>query len=260
VRLAAAVLAALALATAGQSTPRPVPRLDHVVVIVFENENRPSVLGSGRAPMFDRLARGGADLMQYFAVGAPSLPNYLALVSGSTHGITDDCTRCAVRGTTIGDLLTRAHRSWGAYAEGYPRSPRFAKKHEPFLYFARDQTHVRPLTALRTETLPTYALVAPDLCHSMHDCSVGVGDRWLARFVPPLLRVPRTAVFVVFDEGGGTGTSPLAAVVAGTAVAPGTRYTRRATHYSVLRTIEDALGIPRLGRSATAQPITGIWR
>jgi hypothetical protein len=246
VRLAAAVLAALALATAGQSTPRPVPRLDHVVVIVFENENRPSVLGSGRAPMFDRLARGGADLMQYFAVGAPSLPNYLALVSGSTHGITDDCTRCAVRGTTIGDLLTRA--------------PRFAKKHEPLLYFARDQTHVRPLTALRTETLPTYALVAPDLCHSMHDCSVGVGDRWLARFVPPLLRVPRTAVFVVFDEGGGTGTSPLAAVVAGTAVAPGTRYTRRATHYSVLRTIEDALGIPRLGRSATAQPITGIWR
>ena len=74
--------------------PGVVPRVDHVVVIVFENEERQSVLGSGVAPTFDRLAARYAQATDDRAVAHPSLPNYLALVSGSTHGVTDDCTDC----------------------------------------------------------------------------------------------------------------------------------------------------------------------
>jgi acid phosphatase len=118
------------------------------------------------------------------------------------------------------------------------------------------------VAALRPARLPAFAFVVPDLCHDMHDCSVATGDAWLARVVSPLLRVPRTAVFVLFDEGdtsaGGGGQVP--AIAAGSAVARHVRYTRPAGHYGLLRTIEDALGVPPLGASARARPLQGIWR
>ena len=92
----------------------------------------------------------------------------------------------------------------------------------------------------------------------MHDCSVRTGDRWLARTVPPLLSLPNTVVFVTFDEGADRNHVP--ALALGTAVRPASRVTGRTGHYSLLRTTEDAWGLPPLGRSADARPITGIWR
>ncbi|HZT92335.1 MAG TPA: alkaline phosphatase family protein [Gaiellaceae bacterium] len=263
-RAAAALAAALATAAVAAASPRspPVPRLAHVVVVVFENHERDAILGAPDAPTFTRLARAYADVTRYDAVAHPSLPNYLALVSGSTHGITSDCTACSVRGPSIGTLLSRAHAAWGAYAEGYPSSPRFAKKHVPFLYFAGGAAHVHPLTAFRTSRPPAFALVVPDLCDDMHDCSVATGDRWLAGFVPPLLRLPRTAVFVVFDEGSSDagGGGRVAAIVAGTAVRRHVVDPQPANHYVLLRTIEDAFGLAHLGASAGVRPLEGIWR
>jgi phosphatidylinositol-3-phosphatase len=165
-------------------------------------------------------------------------------------------------GTSVGDLLTRAHLAWGAYAEGYPGSPRFAKKHVPFLSFPHERAHVHALSALApSHHLPAFALVVPDLCDDMHDCSVATGDRVLARVVPPLLAAPRAAVLVVFDEGDTNtrGGGHVAAIVVGTAVAPGgVRVTQLGTHYTLLRTIEDALGLPHLGASASTPPLRGI--
>jgi acid phosphatase len=176
--------------------------------------------------------------------------------------VTSDCEDCAQRGPTIGSLLSTKGRTWESYAEGYPSGPRYAKKHVPFLYFPGGAAHVRPLSAFDPRHLPAYSLVSPDLCHDMHDCSVARGDAWLARFIKPLLSVKRTAIFVVFDEGtsslGGGGS--VALIVAGTAVKPHSRYTHAATHYSLLRTIEGALGVPAIGASARAKPVTGIWR
>ncbi|MDX6476815.1 MAG: phosphatidylinositol-3-phosphatase [Gaiellaceae bacterium] len=259
--VATLVLAGLLLALPAAAAPT-VPRLAHVVVIVFENKERAQVLGTGESPTFDNLAARYANLANYHAVTHPSLPNYLALVSGSTQGIVDDCTSCSARGTSIGTLLTRSKLSWAGYAEGYPSSARFAKKHMPFLYFAGQSSHVKPLTAFDPRRPPAFAFIAPDLCSDEHDCSIATGDRWLARFVPPLLKVPRTAVFIVFDEGttdaGGGGLVP--AIVAGTAVRSHALDGQPAGHYVVLRTIEDALGLPHLGASARAKPLVGIWR
>ena len=256
-------LVAVLVALAGGTTHgRAVPRLDHVVVVVFENRERSQVLPSPDAPHFAAYAKRYADLTDYRAVAHPSLPNYLALVSGSTHGIVNDCTDCSVAGSSLGTLLSKAGRTWGGYAEGYPSSPRFAKKHMPFLYFHGQADHVHPLSDLHPAALPAFALVAPDLCNDGHDCPLSVADNFLARFVPPLLRVPRTAVFVVFDEGttndGGGGH--VAALVLGTAVRPQSVDSRATGHYGLLRTVEDALGLPHLGASARARPITGIWR
>ena len=270
------LVAVLALCGGAQSATRQVPAFDHVVVVVLENKARSQVLGNRAAPAFNAFARRGAVLSGYRGVTHPSLPNYLALVSGSTHGITTDCTGCTVAGRSLADTLEARGLSWKAYAEGLPRPGwtgpsrgRYAKKHVPFLYFRRvlaEEAQLRrvvPLKQLDRDRadgkLPSFSLVVPDLCHDMHDCSVATGDAWLKRFLPPLLRLPGTAVFVVFDETD-SGDPRIPALALGRLVRPGSRYVRPMRHYALLRTIEDGLGLPPLANSARAVPVTGIWR
>jgi hypothetical protein len=276
--VALSLLFAVLVCAAATSAAR-VPAFDHVVVIVFENKETTSIVRNRAAPTFNAYARRYANLTQYYGVTHPSLPNYLALVSGSTQGITNDCTSCVASGKSLADTIEASGRTWKTYAEGLPSSGylgassgRYAKKHNPFAYFpdvAADPTRrdqIVPLSRLvsdlRTGTLPSFSFVVPDLCHSMHDCSVRVGDTWLRRNSPRLLTLPNTVVFVVFDEGTTSirGGGHTVAIALGTAVRPRSRFTRVTGHYGLLRTIEQAWGLPLLGRSAGATPITGIWR
>ena len=136
------VLGAASEAFGGNRAGVGVPAFGRVVVVVFENKGYSEVIGSAAAPTFNNLARRYALLTNYTGVAHPSLPNYLALVSGSTDGITSDCTDCTVAARNLADTLGAASRSWKTYAEGLP-SPgftgadagRYAKKHEPFVYF-----------------------------------------------------------------------------------------------------------------------------
>jgi acid phosphatase len=247
--------------SSGASQDVARPAVSHVVVVVFENQEESAVDG-GKAAAFERYAGRYVDLRDYTAVAHPSLPNYLALVSGSTHGVTDDCTSCGPWKRSIGGLLTHAGKTWGSYAEGYPSSPLFAKKHVPFLYFDDGVQHVHALSQLDVRHLPAYAFVTPNLCHDGHDCSLATANAFLSGWLPPLLQVPRTAVFVLFDEGTSStgGGGRIEAFVAGTAVKRHVAFRRHVDHYTVLRTIEDLFHLPRLGRSATVAPLTGIWR
>jgi phosphatidylinositol-3-phosphatase len=271
------VLPLLALAVmcpAGQAADA-VPNFKHVVVIVFENKDEHQVIGSRAAPTFNAMARRYVRFTNYRGVSHPSLPNYIAMVSGSTQGITSDCTSCVVDAPNLADSLEHAGRTWKTYAESLP-SPGFtgawaglyAKKHDPLVYF-RDiasspgrRKRVVPFTMLgadlRRNALPDFALVVPNMCNSTHDCPVRTGDRWLSRVLPPLLKLPNTLVFVTFDEGLVGNHIP--ALALGTAVRRGARSAAPVDHYSLLRTIEDAWGLPLLGKSASAKPITNIWR
>ena len=96
-------LAALAAVSCSGSaaTRTPLPRFDHVLVVVLENKSQASVLGNREAPNFNNFAKQYAVLSHYGGVAHPSLPNYLALVSGSTHGITTDCTTCFLNAPNI---------------------------------------------------------------------------------------------------------------------------------------------------------------
>ena len=67
-----------------------LPRPDHVVVVIEENHGYSQIIGSSSAPYINSLAKQGASFTQSFAVTHPSEPNYLALFSGSTQGVTDD--------------------------------------------------------------------------------------------------------------------------------------------------------------------------
>jgi hypothetical protein len=278
--LALALLAAALVAARGASgSSAPIPAFAHVIVVVFENKELGSVLGSRSAPTFNLYARTYGRLTRSYAVTHPSLPNYLALVSGSTFGRTTDCTDCPVNAPTIADAIEASGRTWKTYVEGLPSpgflggfSGEYAKKHNPFAYFRSvidDSERLRrivPVTQLtndvRAHSLPDFAFVVPNMCNSMHDCAVRAGDTWLRRTVGPLLHLTRTAIFVTFDEGRTSerGGGHIATLVVGTAVRRHAVFTRPTNHYGLLRTIEDAWGLPRLGASANAVPITGIWR
>jgi phosphatidylinositol-3-phosphatase len=278
----AALIAVLVSACDVLSAPSGTPHFSHVLVVVLENKEVDQVVGNPEAPVFAGLARRYATLADYHGVAHPSLPNYLALVSGSTQGITNDCTDCHVDAPSLADTLSAAHKTWKTYAEGLPHpgysgadAGRYAKRHDPFSYFedvARSPARMRhlvPLAQLGRDlgagALPDFSLVVPDLCHDMHDCSVATGDRWLGSFLAPLLRsraLARSVIFVVFDEGESTqgGGGHLPAIAVGPAVKPGSVARASLDHYSLLRTIEDAWGLPALGRSKGASPIRGIWR
>ena len=245
----------------------------HVVVLVMENKEQGRVLGRRSAPFLNRLARRGGVAVNSYGIRHPSLPNYIALVSGSTQGITDDCTDCTAPAPNLAGQLEAAHRTWGAYLEGLPApcarpafAGRYAKKHDPFAYdpaIAASPARCRqrvPLTRLagdvRADRLPDFVFIAPDLCHDTHDCSVGRGDRFLARLVPGLLPAlgPHGVLVVTYDEGdsgkgccGGAHGGRIATVIAGPDVRRGGRMTAPIDHYGVLASIEDAFGLPHLG-------------
>lgn len=260
----------------GPPSALPPSRSSHVVVIVMENAEYDELIGSASAPYVNSLARRGGLLTQSFAITHPSLPNYLALTSGSTHGISSDCSDCRVAAANIVDQLEGAGISWGAYLEGLP-SPCFlgaqaggyAKKHNPFAYYT-DVVSSRARCSrmvgfqalandLRGGRLPTYTWISPNLCDDGHDCAIATADRFLARTVPALLHElgAHGLLVLTWDEGvsdrgccraakGGH----VATLVLGPDVRPGARASSPVDHYGVLGSIEGALGLPALGGAA----------
>jgi hypothetical protein len=266
-----------------QRSPSPPARLAagapaHVALIVMENEEYGDVIGSRSAPYINRLARSYSLANGMYAIGHPSLPNYLALTGGSTFGVSSDCTDCTVHATSIVDQLERAHLSWKAYMENLPQpcfagpdAGEYAKKHDPFAYYTRVTDNparcarIVPLSQLsadeRASALPSFVWITPNLCHDMHDCDVATGDRFLSALVPQLLSAlgPRGLLFLTWDEGSSDdGCCRLASgghvvtIVAGAQARRGAVINAPSDHYSVLQTIEDLLGLPRLRGAACA--------
>jgi hypothetical protein len=184
------------------------PAFSKVVVIVFENKGPRMIFDNPAAPTFNALVRRYATLTHYDAVAHPSLPNYIALVSGSTQGIESNCIRCSIAGRNLADTLQGAGKTWKTYEEGLPapgfegrRVGWYAKKVNPFLYFRdvssdpRRLARIVPFSQLERDVaarrLPDFSLVVPNLCHDMHSCSVQVGDSWLRQQLPPLLKSPQ---------------------------------------------------------------------
>ncbi len=245
----------------------------HIFVILMENHSASQIIGSPEAPFINRLARQYALAADYSALFHPSLPNYIALTSGSNQGITDDrsppTAGFAVDATNIADRIEASGRTWKAYAESMP-SPGFASsdtslyatRHVPFLYYkdildnaARLKAHVVPLTQLAPDlasvsTTPDYAFITPNLCNDMHDCSVAVGDKWLSEIVPLILGSPAftstpSLLVVTWDEGTDSDNN-VTTIVAGTAARQGYQSSTPYDHYSLLHTIEAVWGLQPL--------------
>jgi hypothetical protein len=255
-------------------TPTPasgVPDFRHVYLIVMENHGYESIVGSASAPYLNSLIAQYGLATAYHSVGSPSLPNYLALFSGSTQGVTDDGSH-DIGGSNLADQLEAAGHSWSVFAQNVPPgcftgesasggadgSGTYARKHNPALSFTdismdparcariTDFSHFDPAAA-------DFALIIPNLCDDMHDCSVANGDAFLQSFVPKITDSSAFAdsvLFITWDEG--SGDDHVATLVLSPLVLAGTRSSVGHTHYSLLRTIEDAWGLGCLNETCTA--------
>jgi acid phosphatase len=264
----------LAATPSASAAPAALPTPDHVLIVVMENKDPDEVIGSPAAPYLTALARAGASFTDAHAEAHPSQPNYLALFSGSTEGVTDDGCDHSFPGPDLGSALLAAGRTFVGYAEGLPApgstvctAGRYARKHSPWVNFTDlpAATTSLPAAALGTDwdLLPTVAFLTPDLCHDMHDCPVAAGDAWAKDTLGSYLAWAGThngLLVLTFDESEShTPGNPIAAILAGPMVTPGA-YPGRIDHYSLLRTVEDMYGLTPLGASAHAAPISGIWR
>ncbi len=70
--------------------PEGVPPLDHVFVIMMENHGYSQIVGNPNAPFANQLASSANSATNYFAIGHPSLTNYLEVVGGSNFGVRTD--------------------------------------------------------------------------------------------------------------------------------------------------------------------------
>jgi len=230
----------------------------HVFVIVLENTSSRQALAQ---PYISSLASQYAVATNYRDLGNPSLPNYLAMTSGSTWGIRDDgYHRLPAAG--VGTELTKAGITWKAYFEGFTgdcfNSPYpYALKHNPFAYYGGTcPANVVPMSDLAADlngNPPQLSWITPGMCNDGHDCSVRTADRWLSGVVPQI--TSSTAwqqnglLLITWDESS-AGDGRVALLV----VTPTLRgqITTPLDHFSLLATVTDRLGVARLGQSAQA--------
>ncbi|MFE4969701.1 alkaline phosphatase family protein [Streptomyces sp. NPDC056660] len=252
-----------------------VPTPDHVIVVVFENHAYSQVVGSSSAPYINSLATGGANLTQMYAETHPSQPNYFALFSGATQGITDD--GCYTAGfSSAANLASEqlaAGRTWASYNETLPSqgsttcsSGDYARKHNPWFGFSNVPTSTaKTFAQFPTDytTLPQLSFVTPNLCSDMHDCSVSTGDTWLKNNLGAYATWAKThnsLLVVTMDEDNRLAGNRIPTVLYGQPVKAGSTSSTTYNHYDLLRTLEDGQGLSaHAGNAASADDITGIW-
>jgi hypothetical protein len=246
-------------------TSRPPAQYDHVVWVVMENKAYSSIIGSASAPYENQLASQCGSGVNFFAETHPSLPNYIAMTSGSPQGIADD-NPPASHPLDVPSIFSQLGTSWRSPQESMPsnclltNSGLYAVKHNPAAYYTNIRTDCGTLDVPLTDppdVSARFTFVTPNLCNDTHDCSVATGDAWLQTFLGKVFasaeyQAGKTAVFLTWDEDDSSHSNHIATIVAAPSVAPGTAPTATFNHYSMLRTTEEMLGLGFVGSAATA--------
>ncbi len=228
------------LAADGIAWPSTLPVYDHIVIVIEENKDVEQILG-GRldAPYIRKLAAEGAVISQMFGEEHYSQGNYFWLFSGSNQnvGFSDQVPSAAnhpnypFTASNLGEQLIKKGLSFKGYAESLPaigsqvdfdppncqgRSCVYGRKHVPWISFANvpNGTTVETSSNLRFAdfptdygTLPTVAVVIPNLDHDMHNGepaqSIPAGDAWLRENLDGYYQWAKShnsLLIVTFDE------------------------------------------------------------
>jgi hypothetical protein len=192
--LALALAAVTLLATASSGAARKDARggahgkLDHVFVIMLENHSQSSVIDNPNAPYITHLAHKYGMAANYYGVTHPSLPNYVAAISGSNWFVQDDQPTNRFDHENLVDQLEAKGLSWAAYMETMPSAgylgdqypadaALYVNKHNPFVLFddiRNDPSrlaHIKPYTDLAHDLAgkaPNFVWISPNQCHDMH--------------------------------------------------------------------------------------------
>jgi hypothetical protein len=284
--LSSLAFAIAAPATSAASIAGPVPRFNHVYVIVMENHEYGSIVGSGNAPYLNALIRKYGLATNYDAVSHPSEPNYVALFAGSTLGVTND-GRYDLRAANIADQIDAAGLSWHVYEQDYPGhcSPAssakggvdllglagyYFRKHDPAISFtdiSRRPARCAGITSLLqfSPGAANFELIVPNTYNDMHSAPTSTGDAFLKTFVPLITGSPafsKSLLVITWDEGNtglGGGGHVATLVISPLLKARGITSSVAHDHYSLLRTIEVGLGLPCLRQSCKANDFSEFF-
>jgi hypothetical protein len=239
----------------------------HVVWILLENVGY-SVVGSPSAPYLNELANECALATNYYAISHPSLPNYVALTSGSTQGITDD-GEPDTHPLAVTSIFSQLGSRWRTLVESMPSAcdhvtaGLYAARHNPAVYYTHlgarcHQNDVALSSSLDLSAV--FTLIVPNVCDDMHSCPVSTGDAWLKRVVPLIVKSPQyqsrsLVLFITFDENDQMASNQVPTFVIAPTTPRGARVAIRFTHYSLLRTTEALLHLTFLGGARTATPM-----
>jgi acid phosphatase len=251
-----------------------------VLLFVLENHEQTEALDS--MPYLSSLARTYGRTTDYHAITHPSLPNYLALVAGSTFGIRDDDAPSAhpLTGSSIFDQALAHGLTAKLYAESMPgrcalaSTTSYAVKHNPWAYFTgaverrNCRRHDIPMGTpaagnlahdSAAGTLPRVGVAIPNICDDAHDCPLSTADSWLHRWLPQLMAGPqyrsgRLAIVVTFDEDDGSVPNTVLTVVVSRQTQR-IRATAPYTHFSWLRCAETMLGLSLLRNARSARSL-----
>jgi acid phosphatase len=266
-----------ATATASASTPSRTRRVDKLLVVVVENHSLAQM--RAQMPLTDALAKRYGQATAYRAATHPSLPNYLAIASGSTQGVTDDRPPAAhpVQGSSVFGAALASGGTAAVYADGMPQAcwqrnaGTYAVRHNPWTYFTGERSscaaHDLPITALEPAiaagSLPTAGMLVPDTCHDAHDCPLAVADQWFAGWATRIMAGPdwrsgRLAVVLTADEDDDHSGNVVLTVVLHPSL-HGRVVTTALTHYSLARLYAEVAGTTPLGGARTAPSMAAAF-
>jgi Phosphoesterase family len=265
------------------------PTTPHVMVVVLENRGYKATLGTcTNDPYYCSLASAYASDTSWHAISHPSLPNYLALDSGSMQGCTSDSCTGPYTAPELGGQLTGAGIPWAAYMEAMPSACYtqgsggrvYVKRHNPFVYFNDVLTNgctnvVLPypgisafVSALTNPGAPDFVWITPDLNDDMTTGTILQGDEWLQANIGPVLSsawftAGNATVIITMDEGlyaDATNQIPMV-VISSNAQGKGNLSSPNGDHYGLLRSIEETYGLITLGAAAdpTNGDLTGLF-
>lgn len=258
------------------SSPVVQWRPAHVVVVIEENRSFSTIIGSADAPYLNQLAREGVLFTNAHAVTHPSQPNYVALFSGSTHGLTDDSCPHGIEGPNLASVLLAKKLSFAIYSENMPEAGftgcsadhgLYRRKHNPVADFQKElPTDVNlPYGDFPHDysKLPTVAFVVPNMMDDMHDGTIDEGDTWLKAHLSRYAEWAKThdsLLIVAWDESDArSDTDQIPLIVVGAGFQPD-HDAQYLNHYGLLRTIEDFYDLFSLADSVGALPATTLMR
>jgi len=255
------------------------------MVVMMENEGAINIIGNAALPYVTSLAADYGSATRSYAFAHPSLPNYLAIVSGSNQGVTQDQPPSAgsfPNVSTLADQFAAAGFSEKAYAENLPTDPTddsglYAVRHNPWEYFPHTKITVSDAStltgALDAANPPDFVWYTPNLTDDGHT-GVPVNtaaqqladtEAFLARFVPGVQATSwyraGGQIIVEWDEALGSDSSGInggsggrvATIVVSDALKSSPRQDPTPVDtFGILRSIEDRYGLPHLGNAADA--------
>ena len=131
-------LAFVCVAHSATAAEVALPRPDHIVIVVEENRGYSKIIGNPDAPYINAFAQRGVLFTNSYGVTHPSQPNYLALFSGTTRGISSNACPLELKGENLGGALIEKGFSFVSYSESLPEAGyegcmygAYMRKHNP---------------------------------------------------------------------------------------------------------------------------------